>query len=362
MFRFPRWLFCAALTLGVTLGPRLAAQPALTTIQDTLYTANGNFFNGVITITWQSFEAGDTSNIAAQVTRLSISNGNLYVQLVPTTTANTPATYAVQYNSSGHTQYNEVWVVPPSTTPLRVRDVRLSAGAVSTPGPAADTSAIQIANVVGLQSALNLRPTMGVGFTASKTAVIDAMGGIDGAVGNASDCMHVDGSSGACGTASASGNTGFVDAETPSGTLNGVNTTFTLANTPSPATSLLLYRNGMLQDQNFDYTLAGSTITFQSGAVPRSPDILLAYYRVSVSISGVGFVDDETPAGTINGSNSAFTLANTPNPSTSLALYRNGILLKPGLDYTLSGNSITFSPAMIPQMADVLLCSYRIAQ
>jgi len=360
MFRFARWLLCAALTLGVTLGPNVAAQPALTTVQDTLYSANGSFFNGVITIVWQTFEAGDTSNIPAQVKRLSITNGNLYVQLVPTTTANTPATYAVQYNSSGHTQFNEVWVVPPSTTPLRVRDVRLSPGAVSTPGPAADTSVVQITNVVGLQSALNLRPTMGVGFSASKAAVIDAMGGIDGAVGNASDCMHVDGSSGPCGTGFASSNAGFVDAETPSGTLNGVNATFTLANTPSPAASLTLYRNGMLQDLNFDYTLAGNTITFQSGAIPKSPDILLAYYRVAVSISGVGFVDEETPTGTIDGNNTTFTLANTPNPSTSLALYRNGILMKSGLDYTLTGNSIRFASTMVPQIADVLLCSYRI--
>jgi hypothetical protein len=118
----------------------------------------------------------------------------------------------------------------------------------------------------------------------------------------------------------------------------------------------------MLQDQNFDYSLAGNSITFQSGAIPKPPDILLAYYRIAVSISGVGFVDDETPGGTIDGNNNTFALANTPNPSTSLALYRNGILMKPGLDFTLTGNSITFASAMVPQIADVLLCSYRIIQ
>ena len=114
MFSFRRWLFCVALAMG----SRMAAQPALTTIQDILYTADGNRFNGLMTITWQSFEAGDTSNIAGQVTRLNISNGNLYVQLVPTTTADTPATYAVQYNSNGHTQFNEVWVVFPECLTL----------------------------------------------------------------------------------------------------------------------------------------------------------------------------------------------------------------------------------------------------
>ena len=114
MVSFRRWLLCAALAMDV----RVAAQPILTTVQDTLYTADGNRFNGLVSITWQSFEAGDTSNIAGQVTRLTISNGNLFVQLVPTTTANTPATYSVQYNSSGHTQFSEVWVVFPSASPI----------------------------------------------------------------------------------------------------------------------------------------------------------------------------------------------------------------------------------------------------
>jgi len=358
MFRFTRGLFWAAFLVVYPL----AAQPALTTIQDTLYTADGNFFNGVVTITWQSFEAGDTSNIAAQSKRLTLSNGNLYVQLVPTTTATPAATYSVQYNTSGHTQYSEVWIVPPSATPLRVRDVRLSPGAVSTPGPAAQLASVQISDVSGLQSALNLRPTMGIGFASSKSAVIDAMGAIDAAVGNASDCMHVDGSSGPCGTSTSSSTAGFVDDETPSGTLDGVNASFTLAEAPAPSTSLVLYRNGLLLDPNLDYTLTANAITFQTGAIPKPADILLAYYRVSVSITGVGFIDAETPAGSINGSNNSFTLAQTPNPSTSLGVFRNGIRLKPGLDYTLNGNAITFSAAMIPQLADVLLCSYRTAQ
>lgn len=358
MFRFTRRLFYAALLLGF----RLAAQPALTTIQDTLYTADGNRFNGVVTITWQSFEAGDTSNIVAQVTRLSITNGNLYVQLVPTTTASTPATYAVQYNSSGHAQFTEVWVVPPSSSPLRVRDVRLPPGAVvSTPGPASQTASVQMSDVMGLQSALNLRPTMGTGFTGARTAVIDVVGALDGAVGNASDCMHVDGSSGPCGTASATSTAGFVDAETPAGTLDGVNSTFTLANTPNPASSLTLYRNGMLLKQNLDYSFSANSVTFQPGAIPRSADTLMAYYRVAASLPGVGFVDAETPAGTIDGSNAYFTLAQTPNPAASLGLYRNGIRLKPGLDYSLNGNAITFAPAMVPQNADILVSSYRIA-
>ncbi len=353
MFSFRRWLFCATLAMG----SRMAAQPALTTIQDILYTADGNRFNGLMTITWQSFEAGDTSNIAAQVTRITISNGNLFVQLVPTTTATTPATYAVQCNSIGHTQYSEVWAVFPSASPLRVSDVRLSPGAVATLGPAAQTASIQISNVLGLQSALNLRPTQGTGFVVSRTAVINVSGGIDGAVGNLSDCMHVDGTSGACGTGSG-GTAVFVDAETPGGTLDGVNTSFTLANPPNPSTSLALYRNGLRLSQNLDYTIATNSIIFLAGAVPRPTDVLLADYRLA-TLPGVGFVDAETPSGAINGVNASYTLVQAPSPSTSLDLYRNGMRMEAGVDYTLSGNAITFV-AIVPQIGDVLLCSYRI--
>ena len=341
---------------------RICADPAMTTIQDTLYTADGNRFNGVVTITWQSFEAGDTSNISAQSRRLSVTNGNLYVQLVPTTTSATPATYAVQYNTSSNIQFTEIWAVPPSSSPLRVRDVRLSPGAVSTTGAASQNASVQIADVVGLQSALNLRPTIGTGFASSRAAVINAMGAVDGAVGAMSDCLHVDGTSGPCGSGSGgSGSTAFVDAEVPAGALDGVNATFTLANAPNPSASLALFRNGLLLKQGVDYTVSNSTIAFQAGAVPRSADMLLAYYRLT-SLPGVGFVDAETPAGSVDGVNSSFSLSQAPNPASSLAVYRNGIRLKLAVDYNLNGNGITFVSAMVPQTGDVLLCAYRIAQ
>ena len=53
----------------------------------------------------------------------------------------------------------------------------------------------------------------------------------------------------------------FIDDETPTGTINGSNQTFTLTYTPSPATSLKVYVNGQRQVLTTDYTLSGSTIT-----------------------------------------------------------------------------------------------------
>ncbi len=72
----------------------------------------------------------------------------------------------------------------------------------------------------------------------------------------------------------------FTDAETPAGTIDGSNLSFTLATAPSPALSLKLYKNGVLLNQNGDYTLAGNIVSFASAAVtPQPGDLLVASYR-----------------------------------------------------------------------------------
>ncbi len=203
----------------------------------------------------------------------------------------------------------------------------------------------------------------GTSYAVSRAAVIDSTGALDGATGSLSDFLHVDGTSGPCGTGGAGGGNGtFVDAEFPAGTLDGVNAVFTLANAPAPASSLQIFRNGLLVKQVNDYTLLGSTLTFMAGAVPQPGDALIASYRLSVTIAGVGFVDMETPSGAADGSNAAFTLSQVPNPGSSLAVYRNGIRLRSGLDYALSNNTVTFASGYVPQTGDVLVCSYRVAQ
>lgn len=357
MFRFRPCLLCVTSICGLALSSKLEATPPLTTISDTLFNADGTYFNGVVVISWPNFEASDTSSVAAASENIQIDNGILYVQLVPTTNANTAAVYTVQFNSFGVTQYSEAWAVPPSTINLRVRDVLLAPGSISGSAPAVVT-VISIADVTGLQNALNVRPAEGTSFGLSRSAVIDATGAIDAATGNSTDCLHVDGTSGPCSSIS----TTFIDGEVPSGTINGSNAAFTLANVPNPPSSLSLFRNGLLLTQDGDYTLSSNAITFATGAAPQPNDVLAAFYRLSVTIPGVGFVDQETPTGAINGVNGVFTLSQTPSPSTSLAAYRNGLLLTAGVDYTLSGAVITFMTGLVPQTSDILSCSYRVAQ
>lgn len=73
----------------------------------------------------------------------------------------------------------------------------------------------------------------------------------------------------------ASGNDG--NGETPSGDINGSNKTYTLAQTPSPALSLKLFRNGQLQTAGEDYTLSGLTITMVNA--PKAGNVLRAWYN-----------------------------------------------------------------------------------
>ncbi len=71
-----------------------------------------------------------------------------------------------------------------------------------------------------------------------------------------------------------------------------------------------------------------------------------------------GFVDRETPSGSVNGANTTFTLANTPIAGSEHA-YLNGLLQDPGAgnDYTISGVTITYLTA--PLTGDKLRVSYR---
>ena len=177
MLSFKWWLLFA----GLAFSMKLQATPPLTTISDTLYNADGSLFSGTITISWPAFEAADTSVItAAGSIQVPVNNGILYVQLVPTTNANTAAIYTVSFTSLVTTNYTETWAVPPSDIPLRVRDVLVPNGTISGSGPTV-TTIISIADVTGLQAALNLRVPIGTTFAPSRTAIIDATGAIDGA-------------------------------------------------------------------------------------------------------------------------------------------------------------------------------------
>jgi hypothetical protein len=277
---------CGIAPLAILFALAIQAAPPLTTIEDTLYKADGSRFSGVAFVEWKSFQAADFSNIATHTVTVTILNGVIRVQLVPTTNASAGAYYSVRYNSDGRIQFDETWAVPPSDSPLKLKDVRVlsgSGGGQVLPPPA--VGEILESDVVGLVDDLAARPLIGPGYAPSRTAYVNETGALEAVSGGLSDCVRVDGTAGPCDVLANPGPE-FVDGETPAGLINGSNAAFTLASTPSTASSLHLYRNGVLQKLGLDYTLAGNAITFATGSVPGVEDVLLASYRLA-GISGL---------------------------------------------------------------------------
>jgi hypothetical protein len=80
--------------------------------------------------------------------------------------------------------------------------------------------------------------------------------------------------------------------------------------------------------------------------------------RATSSLFGtVRPIENEIPSGSINGSNTTFTLANSPSPASSLRLHKNGLRLLPTTHYSLSGSTITI--AVAPATGDNLVADYR---
>lgn len=266
----------AALFLALTLTASLAAAPALTPIQDTLYKANGTVFTGMATISWNSFVAADGTVIPQNTIAVPITAGALYVRLAPTAGLTGSPYYTVRFTANGKTQFTEVWVVPASPVAVKLSQVRVGSSAPATGAP----SLLVIDDIDGLSDALGERPRKGSVFEFGRLVVVDGAGEITTVQGPASDCVRVDGSTGPCGSGGGSGGVPtFVDMQTPAGAADGSNVVFTLTNAPAPASSLHLYRNGILQRPGVDFSLNGSTVTFNAVSTPQSGDQIAASYR-----------------------------------------------------------------------------------
>jgi hypothetical protein len=332
--------------LAVCLAVPLLAGPTLTTIQDVIYNANGTPYNGFAVITWTPFVAGNTSPIGTQPVTVNITAGNLYVQLVPTTNATPAGYYTVLFTSSGNDQFTETWAVPPSTVALKVAAVLMSPNA----GPSSlitGNAPIAESNVVGLLADLAARPVGGPAYTAGGLAMIDASGFLETVTGNVSDCVHVDGSSGPCGTA-ASGAAGpnFTDAEVPAGLVNGTNASFTLSAVPVPTSSIALYRNGVLQAVGQDYTLAGNTIQFAAASTPQAGDTLIASYRVTPAGTPQGAPAPQVLCAGMGTATSATTLSSLATCAITAGTVQPGDRVKIDFDFSHEGTLTGFTFAV----------------
>ncbi len=152
-------------------------------------------------------------------------------------------------------------------------------------------------------------------------------------------------------TGGGGGGSEALQAEVPSGTVDGVNDTFTVS--AVPAGIFLLWKNGLVQraGSGNDFTRSGATVVFEAGNVPQAGANLLAAF----AIPGTATLSFEVLAGTIDGVNDTFTIPTTP--TTMAVVFKNGMaqLEGSGNDYTRSGATVVFEAGNLPQTGDNLL-------
>ncbi|MGD0792601.1 MAG: hypothetical protein ABR920_12605 [Terriglobales bacterium] len=118
------------LLMALALSPRLQAQgPALTTISDTVYRADGTAASGTVLISWPSFQTAEGDAVAAGDLSVTIGPlGAFTAQLVPNVGASPAGTYyVVVFQLDDGAVRTEYWAVP-ATSPTTI------AAVLTTPG------------------------------------------------------------------------------------------------------------------------------------------------------------------------------------------------------------------------------------
>src|SRR5437879_6151332 len=118
-------LFCCLISVLVMALNVHASGPAMTTISDVVYRANGLTATGTVVITWQGFTTADSKAVAAGELSVSVGTGGvLTVALAPHEGATPGGTYyKVVYKLSDRTTSTEYWVVP-SASPTTIAAIR----------------------------------------------------------------------------------------------------------------------------------------------------------------------------------------------------------------------------------------------
>jgi hypothetical protein len=227
-----------------------------------------------------------------------------------------------------------------------VRDVRVAATGASSSdsaggGTVGSGGAVQESDIPGLISDLGARPLKGPAYAAGRVAYVSSTGVIESVTGTPTDCVRVDGSSGPCGGTQP----GFVDNDAPAGLVDGANTAFTLSGVPAPAASLTVYRNGMLQKQGQDFTLAGNQIQFLSAAAPQAGDTLIASYRLNGGSSDTSqlYPNPQVLCSGLGGATNTTTLVSIGTCAIPAALLAAGNRVEIHFDLEHAGSAGGFS-------------------
>jgi hypothetical protein len=186
-------LFCLALLVALVVARVESQTPALTTISDSVFRADGSPAAGVLLISWPAFSTASGATVAAGNKSVALgTNGSMTVQLAPNAGA-TPAgtVYTVIYQLTDGTVKAEYWSVG-TTSPETIAAVRTLAGIGTAVSQVATQQYVnaQLANVVHLTGTETITGTKQ--FTVSPVLPTPSQSGqavnkayVDAAVGNA---------------------------------------------------------------------------------------------------------------------------------------------------------------------------------
>ena len=147
--------------------------------------------------------------------------------------------------------------------------------------------------------------------------------------------------------------------ETPTGTQDGVNTTFTLPSGEYESGSLVVYVNNspVTVGSGLSETTPGSGI-FDLSVAPLADDSLYATFNLQST--GATPVVIEGVTGTKDGSNTSFTVNSAEYTAGSLIIIMNGQALQDGAGLTENTpGSGTFTLDYAPQSTDVILAIHK---
>lgn len=119
---------------------------------------------------------------------------------------------------------------------------------------------------------------------------------------------------------------------------------------------------GDLSGTNTSQTVIGLEGRPVSATAPTNGQVLTwvssdsSWEPKTLAAPTVPIVVREAPAGTMDGTNKAFTLSFTPNPAASLTLWLNGVEQVSSFDYTIAGSAINY--AVAPKSSDLMVAQY----
>lgn len=129
-------------------------------------------------------------------------------------------------------------------------------------------------------------------------------------------------------------------------------TTFSGADTGSQtlsyiANSIMVFVNGVLQDDTVDYTATnGTSVVFTNGLATNDEVRIMSFSVVATGHNPTKLDSISTVNGQATYALTAGGSAHTPSAQNALTVSVNGVTQEPGSSFTVSGSNITFSPAL----------------